>query len=269
MMSIMSHHPRHIVIGITAVILTLALAVGVALAIRTNASGTASSAVANNDAKNSAAFPLITFGSTVISKQEYTQALKTQRAAATNYFKQHYGVSLSSTGWTQEQNGEIPYQWLAKRTITVLRERHAAYLIGVETGLVNDDSYTNIVKRMQILNQHNQQAKAQGEVVYGRTSYDIASYLDYELAALKNNYTSDESNPDMALSDEDVQNYYDAHDWTIDGVEGKAPLDEVRGNVKAQMRSERYNNLVQSKAEAIDANVPWQGLYAYTLTQVE
>lgn len=263
-MNIMGQHPRHIVIGIVAAMLALALAAGVTFAVRAFPTDEPSSGGRSDDD----AFPSVTFGDTVIEEREYLQTLKTQRAAASNHFKRQYGVSLGSSGWTQEHDGEIPYRWLAERTIAVLREHHAAYLIGVKAGLVDDDSYAGVVSRMEALNRHNRQAKANGEIVYGRTSYDIASYLDYELSALENTYTSDESNPGMALSDADVQEYYDAHDWTIDGVDGKAPLDEVRGNVKTQMRAERYDALVSDEAAAIDADVPWDKLYTFTLSQV-
>ena len=35
-----------------------------------------------------------------------------------------------------------------------------------------------------------------------------------------------------------MQEYYDAHDWTVDGVEGKAPLADVKANVKTALRTE-------------------------------
>ena len=45
----------------------------------------------------------------------------------------------------------------------------------------------------------------------------------------------------------------------------RQPLDEVRGNVKAQMRSERYDELVSQRAEAIDVtDLPWDALYRFT-----
>ena len=119
--------------------------------------------------------------------------------------------------------------------------------------------------RMEAVNSGNAELKSDGGIVYGRTGFDIDSYLSYELSALKNAYTGDESNPGMSLSDDEVRRYYDEHDWTKDGVDGKAPLDEVRGNVKAQMRSERYDELVSQRAEAIDVtDLPWDALYRFT-----
>lgn len=263
------NHQHHVIIGIIAALLVIALAAGLAIAYVVRSGTNAGNHADTNDASTSANdFPTITFGKTVIEQQEYVKAMKTQRAAALNHFKQQYDVSLSSAGWTGDYDGEIPYQWLAKQTIETLKRRHAAYLIGVEQGLVDDDSYAAIVQRMKNVNQGNASAKANGNIVYGRTTFDIDSYISYELSALKNNYTSNDANPDMALSDEDVQAYYDAHDWTLEGVEGKAPLNEIRGNVKAQMRSERYDALVQSKADAIDATIAWKKLYNFTLQKV-
>ena len=128
-----------------------------------------------------------------------------------------------------------------------------------------DDSYASIVARMEAVNSGNAELKSDGGIVYGRTGFDIDRYLSYELSALKNAYPGDESNPGMSLSDDEVRRYYDEHDWTKDGVDGKAPLDEVRGNVKAQMRSERYDELVSQRAEAIDVtDLPWDAPYRFT-----
>ena len=78
-------------------------------------------------------------------------------------------------------------------------------------------------------------------------------------------YESSSTNP----SETEVQEYYDAHDWTVDGVEGKAPLADVKANVKTALRTERYRERVQSKADKIDVStLPWKRLYAYAATLV-
>ena len=187
-------------------------------------------------------FPTIVFGDTVIERKEYVAALKAQHGAARLYFRQTYGVDPAEDGWDKAHDGEVPCRWLASRAIDELRRRHAAYLIGVDLGQVADDSYASIVARMEAVNSGNAELKSDGGIVYGRTGFDIDSYLSYELSALKNAYTGDESNPGMSLSD-----------------------DEVRGNVKAQMRSERYDELVSQRAEAIDVtDLPWDALYRFT-----
>ncbi|MEQ3065485.1 lacto-N-biosidase chaperone LnbY, partial [Bifidobacterium longum] len=219
----------------------------------------------SNASEDSDMFPTIVFGDTVIERKEYVAALKAQHGAARLYFRQTYGVDPAEDGWDKAHDGEVPCRWLASRAIDELRRRHAAYLIGVDLGQVADDSYASIVARMEAVNSGNAELKSDGGIVYGRTGFDIDSYLSYELSALKNAYTGDESNPGMSLSDDEVRRYYDEHDWTKDGVDGKAPLDEVRGNVKAQMRSERYDELVSQRAEAIDVtDLPWDALYRFT-----
>ena len=93
--------------------------------------------------------------------------------------------------------------------------------------------------------------------------------IDYEVAALKNDYVDDATKPGMNPSETEVQEYYDAHDWTVDGVEGKAPLADVKANVKTALRTERYRERVQSKADKIDVStLPWKRLYAYAATLV-
>ena len=51
--------------------------------------------------------------------------------------------------------------------------------------------------------------------------------------------------------------------------EGKAPLADVKANVKTALRTERYRERVQSKADKIDVStLPWKRLYAYAATLV-
>lgn len=190
---------------------------------------------------------------------------------AVSYFKQKHDVNLNAqdADWTASYGGEKPVEWLTKQTIDTLRFRHAAYLIAVSYGLVDDDSYTGIVKRMETLNANNRQKREAGQVIYGRSEYDIASYIDYEMTALKNDYVDDATKPGMNPSETEVQEYYDAHDWTVDGVEGKAPLADVKANVKTALRTERYRERVQSKADKIDVStLPWKRLYAYAATLI-
>lgn len=175
----------------------------------------------SNASEDSDMFPTIVFGDTVIERKEYVAALKAQHGAARLYFRQTYGVDPAEDGWDKAHDGEVPCRWLASRAIDELRRRHAAYLIGVDLGQVADDSYASIVARMEAVNSGNAELKSDGGIVYGRTGFDIDSYLSYELSALKNAYTGDESNPGMSLSDDEVRRYYDEHDWTKDGVDGR------------------------------------------------
>ena len=128
-------------------------------------------------------FPTIVFGDTVIERKEYVAALKAQHGAARLYFRQTYGVDPAEDGWDKAHDGEVPCRWLASRAIDELRRRHAAYLIGVDLGQVADDSYASIVARMEAVNSGNAELKSDGGIVYGRTGFDIDSYLSYELSA--------------------------------------------------------------------------------------
>ncbi|RSX58744.1 lacto-N-biosidase chaperone LnbY [Bifidobacterium samirii] len=231
---------------------------------------TSPAADSGDDHVDTVDFPTITFNETAVTEREYTQAMRTQRTAAVSHFSRTYGVTLGTDPeqWTADHDGGNACEWLAHRVIDALLDRHAAYRIAARAGLVDDDSYEGVEARMKAANEANARTKRDGDIVYGRSSYDIGSWLDYEATALRNAYTADESNPGMALGDDEVQAYYDAHDWTVDGVDGKAPLDKVRGNVKAQMRAERYTAIVADEAAAIDADVPWDELVGYTLDRI-
>ena len=50
---------------------------------------------------------------------------------------------------------------------------------------------------METLNANNRQKREAGQVIYGRSEYDIASYIDYEMTALKNDYVDDATKPGM------------------------------------------------------------------------
>lgn len=256
---------------VVAAILLIAAIVGTVFLVRSLTASPDSSKTDDAQASATQAFPKFSFGDTTITQAEFTQAWSSQRTAAVSYFKQKHDVNLNvrDADWTASYGGEKPVEWLTKQTIDTLRFRHAAYLIAVSYGLVDDDSYTGIVKRMETLNANNRQKREAGQVIYGRSEYDIASYIDYEMTALKNDYVDDATKPGMNPSETEVQEFYDAHDWTVDGVEGKAPLADVKANVKTALRTERYRERVQSKADKIDVStLPWKRLYAYAATLV-
>jgi len=256
---------------VVAAVLLIAAIVGTVFLVRSLTASPDSSKTDDAQANATQAFPKFSFGDTTITQAEFTQAWSSQRTAAVSYFKQKHDVNLNArdADWTASYGGEKPVEWLTKQTIDTLRFRHAAYLIAVSYGLVDDDSYTGIVKRMETLNANNRQKREAGQVIYGRSEYDIASYIDYEMTALKNDYVDDATKPGMNPSETEVQEYYDAHDWTVDGVEGKAPLADVKANVKTALRTERYRERVQSKADKIDVStLPWKRLYAYAATLV-
>lgn len=256
---------------VVAAVLLIAAIVGTVFLVRSLTASPDSSKTDDAQANATQAFPKFSFGDTTITQAEFTQAWSSQRTAAVSYFKQKHDVNLNArdADWTASYGGEKPVEWLTKQTIDTLRFRHAAYLIAVSYGLVDDDSYTGIVKRMETLNANNRQKREAGQVIYGRSEYDIASYIDYEMTALKNDYVDDATKPGMNPSETEVQEYYDAHDWTVDGVEGKAPLADVKANVKTALRTERYRERVQSKADKIDVStLPRKRLYAYAATLV-
>lgn len=255
---------------ITAVILAVALAVGLAVAVwgpRGAADATDTPDTAGGDT-GTVAFPAFSFDDTAVTEDEYRQAFDDQIAAAKHYFRQQHDVTLGSDAeaWNRSYDGETPAAWLADQIVDTLASQHAVYRIAADAGLVDDDSYAGIVARMDALNAANAARKADGQVVYGRLSYDIDAYIDYERTLLKNSYTDDESNPGMTLSDDEVQRYYDEHDWSVADVDGKAPLDTVISNVKAQMRAERYADIILQQANALTrTGLDRDALAAYTL----
>ena len=236
----------------------------------TEQSASSSSQHTNSQQQNKLAFPSVSLDGTLITEDEYVQTLNTQRNYAAYYFATQHDVDLNAddADWAASYDGDIPNQWITERTISTLRTRHATYRIAMRYGLLSDDSYNSIIQRMNATNQSNAAKQESGEVVYGRSSYDFTSYLDREMTLLKNTIIDNESNSDMAVTDAEVQQYYDSHDFTIDGVDGKAPLSDVRANVKTQIRTERYNNLINAEAESISlANVPWESLIHFTATR--
>lgn len=236
----------------------------------TEQSASSSSQHTNSQQQNKLAFPSVSLDGTLITEDEYIQALDTQRNYAAYYFATQHDVDLNAddADWAASYDGDIPNQWITERTISTLRTRHATYRIAMRYGLLSDDSYNSIIQRMNATNQSNAAKQESGEVVYGRSSYDFTSYLDREMTLLKNAIIDDESNSNMAVTDAEVQQYYDSYDFTIDGVDGKAPLSDVRANIKTQIRTERYNNLINAEAESISlADVPWESLIRFTATR--
>lgn len=161
---------------VVAAVLLIAAIVGTVFLVRSLTASPDSSKTDDAQANATQAFPKFSFGDTTITQAEFTQAWSSQRTAAVSYFKQKHDVNLNArdADWTASYGGEKPVEWLTKQTIDTLRFRHAAYLIAVSYGLVDDDSYTGIVKRMETLNANNRQKREAGQVIYGRSEYDLS-----------------------------------------------------------------------------------------------
>lgn len=275
----MSITKRGIMMIVAAAIIIIAIAAGIAIGVTMMGDGRSGGSDAANGRQEqtqsdtqTAAFPEFALGGTAITADEFDQAMKTAQNETISHFSQTYQVNLNAddADWTAKHGSETPIDYLARQTVNDLRTRHATYRVGMSIGAVASDDYPSIVSRMRNANQTNADKRANGEVVYGRSEYDIDMYIDYELTALKNAYIDNDGNPGMALSDKDVQDYYDAHDWTVEGVDGKAPLSDVKANVKVQLREERYRAIIAKEADSISlADVPWAKLRAYALGQLD
>lgn len=214
--------------------------------------------------------PALSLGGEPIDETALIREIRAQQGAASAHFLKTSGVDPAKNGWRVLDTGDDPAGWIAQEAVSSLARRKAALSIAQDAGLMDDASLAGTAARMDARNRELAEARGRGEVAVGKTSYDIDSWIPYELAAIEAAYEQDPSNPGMDPTDREIEAYWEAHDWTVEGHEGKAPLSSVRANVRAALLRERYRDLVDARTQSLldAANIPWDALADFARAQL-
>ncbi|MCI6574271.1 MAG: hypothetical protein PT944_02500 [Actinomycetaceae bacterium] len=180
-----------------------------------------------------------------VSEAEFSYALDAVRNDVIQETAQK-GSSISKQYWASA-DANSPTAKAVDQAIAVLQRRYAVYGIAADSHIVDSPSWEALIARMNRENEAREQKISAGQVVYGTQNFTIATYLDSEMRSIKEAYTANASNPDMAPSEADIQRYYDEHDWTVSDDGARATLDQVRSNVLQEYRYERYDQLVEQR----------------------
>lgn len=201
-----------------------------------------------------------------VSKAEFAYALNTVRNEVIQETAGK-GSSVSKDYWESEAPGS-PTAKAVDRAIEVIRQRLGVYEIAVEAGIVDSASWDAITDRMSRENAAREQKKTAGQIVHGNPNYTLETFIDTEMRSIKQSYTSNTENPGMSPTENDIQRYYDNHEWTVSEDGSPATLDQVRANVVQEYRYSRYDELVQQRVKNQDIKKDLAQLRTYASSQL-
>lgn len=104
--------------------------------------------------------------------------------------------------------------------------------------------------------------------MHGNPNYTLETFIDTEMRSIKQSYTSNTENPGMSPTENDIQRYYDNHEWTVSEDGSPATLDQVRANVVQEYRYSRYDELVQQRVKNQDIKKDLAQLRTYASSQL-
>ena len=199
-----------------------------------------------------------------ITKEEYIHCMNGQKYETTVRLQQEYGVDSSDEKyWFEEIDGRALYRELADDTMGELKYIHAVYEIAAECGYVEDASYESMMERMEAENDKRREIIVSGGVVYGLSKYTPELYMNYEMSSLEDMYCADETNEGMALTDEEVQQYYDSKEWVVGREAETADLDSVRTAVEEELKEKKYQELVEKRASQLEVTGNVERMYEF------
>ncbi|OZG67394.1 hypothetical protein [Bifidobacterium eulemuris] len=204
---------------------------------------------------------LFALGGRVVGEEEFLFALGRERHATQAYFRRRYDADLGYGFWRASFGGESVAQYAARRAVDRLRHLHAFYEVAAGARLVDGVDFASAKRRWAACNVRLERAVRAGEPVYGLSRYDFATYLTHEMAALEERYCSDPSLSGMAVGDDEAERFFRSGSWTVDGR--GAGFAEVRAHVVAELRKQKFVNIVNNCADAIVVEgVRWRALQA-------
>lgn len=212
-------------------------------------------------------FPSLQVGAHSVSREAYDWALSQARK---DVLSQHAAAGIALTDWTEENDLGIPYQLAADRAVELLKEYYAVSTLAVERGYLNDSSFEAAAQAREEYNRQRRQTLESGGIVTGITAFTLPQFINYRVSALRRQFTSDDTNPEMTVTQVDIQERYEqdkdalyqAQDTLSLGVIVLDPQPEELEELRQELEELRQNTLEQgSLAEAAQGSDAFRELY--------
>ncbi len=205
-----------------------------------------------------------------IDSEEYLEAVSEARFDVEGYFRQTYDADITSDDfWTTTYGNETPYEKVADEALRELCRRYAVYQTAEEKGYTGSYSYQDIKERVEEENAERKAKREAGEVVYGLSEYTVSQFLSYEMSTLRQTYCNDDSNKDMEVSEEEVEEYYNNGGAIIGEDGGIISLEESRNALIYEIQKKRYDEMIGQKADNLSVKTDRKELYEFTLDYIK
>lgn len=196
--------------------------------------------------------PLMTVAGFEISQEEYRWAMY---AARDDVLSEHSANGISPIRWGEETALGMPYEMVARRAVEILREYYAVGTLAVERGYLEDAGYDAMVRQLEANNQERSKAIASGQVITGLSSFELEQYISYRASGLRRQFCDDETNPEMALTEEDVRRRYEEDKADLYNMEDSVQLSYIEisdGNLQAEEVSSLEQEVRQLRMAAVE-----------------
>lgn len=168
------------------------------------------------------------------------------------------GESVGAEFWARADAGS-PSAIAAEAAVAWLEKRYGTYIVAVKAGLVESASWDALNARLTTANGERAEAIDRGEVVYGLPQYDLKTFVEYEESGFFEAFIANESLPNMALTEDEIQAFFATHEWAL--ADGATPtLADVRPNVVREARVERYEGMLEQQQSEILIDVDYDAL---------
>ena len=189
----------------------------------------------------------LSVGDSKVSNEEYLACMKAVEYDTKIEIQQKYDYEYTEDFWEKKYDDKFGYEILAENTIERLQYINAVYDVAKENGDVKDSSFAGLEKRWKAENAEREEKIKNGEVVYGVKEYTFELYLQYEMSTLKEKYCNDKKRKGMTLTEEEVLEHYNSHDWVHDDSEEKMDLETARISVEQELREKKYDEIIGQK----------------------
>lgn len=189
----------------------------------------------------------LSVGDSKVSNEEYLACMKAVEYDTKIEIQQKYDYEYTEDFWEKKYDDKFGYEILAENTIERLQYINAVYDVAKENGDVKDSSFAGLEKRWKAENAEREEKIKNGEVVYGVKEYTFELYLQYEMSTLKEKYCNDKKRKGMTLTEEEVLEHYNSHDWVHDDSEEKMNLETARISVEQELREKKYDEIIGQK----------------------
>jgi len=139
---------------------------------------------------------------------EFKHYIEANRSLVYTYFRNKYGAEDNEAFWTTAYGEEIPLKEISKLAIRDSVRRKVIQIMAKKNGLVEDISYTGLLRDLNSRNKERQEKVKNNEVIYGPVTLDEQRFLDEELNNLERDL-KDKLKGSFYFSSEDYKNYYE------------------------------------------------------------
>ena len=124
---------------------------------------------------------LLTIDGHPVETGEYRLFLQGERALAAAYFGARYGAQVDDGFWTREYGGQTPEAYAKQAALERLTGVKMEAILLCERGLLSADAitYSAFLAELERANAQRAAQLARGEILYGLTEYDAATYYSY------------------------------------------------------------------------------------------